>query len=172
MKKRLMDIPLVILLCFTFGCPYKEAKTRAVEEQNKALIKRYIEGMNIRNADIIMEVYASNSFTYFPSGSTTPTSQEESIEMTKIYFNAFPDLTHSIEELITSGDKVIVRFTARGTHKGEFYGIPATGNMIELSGIAIFRIEDGKVVEERAEADMLGFMQQLGMELKPKEAEK
>jgi predicted ester cyclase len=51
-------------------------------------------------------------------------------------------------------------------------GIPATGNEVEVSSIIIFRIENGKVAEERQEADMLGFMQQFGMELKPKEGEK
>jgi len=60
----------------------------------------------------------------------------------------------------------------RGTHEGEFRGIPATGNKVEVSGIMMTRIENGIIVEDKEEADMLGFMQQLGMELKPKEGEK
>ena len=97
---------------------------------------------------------------------------EELIEMTKMFYSAFPDLTHSIGGLIASGDKVVVRVTVRGTHKGEFAGIPSTGNKIEFSFIAIVRIEDGRIVEEWQDTDMLGLMQQLGMELKPKEGEK
>jgi predicted ester cyclase len=60
----------------------------------------------------------------------------------------------------------------RGTHQGEFAGIPATGNKVEISGIMIGRIENGKIVEEREEMDMLGLFMQLGMELKPKEVKK
>ena len=76
-----------------------------------------------------------------------------------------------IEDLIAAGDKVIVRFIYRGTHEGEFLGVPATGNKVEMGGIIITRIENGKIIEDRDESDMLGFMQQLGMELKPKEKE-
>ena len=60
----------------------------------------------------------------------------------------------------------------RGTHQGEFAGIPATGNKLGTSGILIFRIENGKVAEIREEFDSVGFMQQLGMELKPKAVKK
>ena len=66
------------------------------------------------------------------------------------------------------GDKVIVRLIDRGTHQGEFVGIPGTGNKIEFGVIAIFHIEDGKIVEVREEIDFLGLYMQLGYELKPK----
>ncbi|MCX6568577.1 MAG: ester cyclase, partial [Candidatus Aminicenantes bacterium] len=113
-----------------------------------------------------------NVKSYSPSGSTAPASQNDDFELTKAYLSAFPDLNQTIEELAVSGDKVIVRFIAKGTHKGDFQGIPATGKKIELSGIVIFHIKDGKIVEERQETDSLGFMTQLGMELKPIEATK
>ena len=77
-----------------------------------------------------------------------------------------------MEELIATEDKTIIRFIERGTHEGEFMGIPATGNKYESSGILINRIENGKIVEQREELDILGLYQQLGMELKPKEGEK
>jgi predicted ester cyclase len=101
-------------------------------------------------------------------------SLEQGIEQVKMFQNAIPDLVHNIEEIFAVGDKVILRFIGRGTHTGDIeeMGIHATGKTVEVSSIAIYRIENGKVVEERQEADMLGFMQQLGMELKPKEGEK
>lgn len=71
-----------------------------------------------------------------------------------------------------SGDRVVLRFVVQGTHKAELEGIPPTGNKVEISALLIFRIKDGKVVEEVEEADLLGFYQQLGMELKPREAKK
>ena len=180
MKNPLLVVSLVLVLCFVFGCQNKAEKaelekfrTQAkIEEQNKALVKRLIDELNRGNAEIVKELYAPDLKSYSPSGSTTPTSQNESFELTKAYFNAFPDLNQTIEELVASGDKVAVRFIARGTHKGDFQGIPATGNKMELSGIVILHIKDGKIIEERQDTDSLGFMMQLGMELKPKEIKK
>jgi len=176
MKKLLMVIPLVFLLCFAVGCQDKEAmaeleamKAQAgVEEQNEALVKRIFEGLNEKNADIYKELYAPDYAWYFPSNNPKPLSREEEHGFVKILWDAFPDINWSIEELIAKDDRIIARFIARGTHKGEFQGIPATGNKIESSGSWIARIENGKLVEVREDADLLGMMQQLGMELKPK----
>jgi steroid delta-isomerase-like uncharacterized protein len=99
-------------------------------------------------------------------------SIEEAIEFGKMIFKAFPDSSFTIEELFAAGDRVITRWIYRGTHEGEFMGIPPTGNKVEFGGITIARIKDGKIVESREDYDSLGFMQQLGMELKPKEGEK
>jgi len=180
MKKLLMIIPLVILLCFTFGCQDKEAMAeleefraqKEVEEQNKELVKREWEAWNKGDFETFKELLAPDYACYFPSGSTTPMSQEENIEVRKMLQKAFPDISWSMEELIATEDKVIIRCIERGTHEGEFMGIPATGNKYESSEISIRRIENGKVVECWEQLDLLGLMQQLGMELKPKEAEK
>ena len=182
MKKSHMVIPLVILLYFTFGCQDKEAmaeleamKAQAeVEQQNRELIRNYFKELDKGNAEIFREVFATDAAYYFPSGITEPMSLEQEIEQFKTFHNAIPNFAYNVEEIISVGDKVIVRFIARGTHTGEIeeMGIPATENKVEVSSIIIFRIENGKVVEERQDADMLGLMQQLGMELKPKEGEK
>jgi steroid delta-isomerase-like uncharacterized protein len=177
MKKRFLILPLVLVLCFVSGCQDKAAmaelealKAQAeVEEQNKALIRNFLKEMDNKNFEIANEVYAPDVKFYYPSNSTEPMSFEQSITMAKSFYAAFPDFSHIIEELIAVGDKVILRAVDRGTHQGEFNGIPATGNTVEFSVIAIFYIKEGKVVEAREEYDMLGFMQQLGFELKPKE---
>jgi steroid delta-isomerase-like uncharacterized protein len=180
MKKLLMIIPLVILLCFTFGCQDKEAmaelekfKAQAeVEEQNKVLVKRMYEAFEKGDFEAYKEVVAPEYVWYLPSRSTKPISREETIEFGKMLRNAFPDFAYSVEELIAEDDIVISRFIFRGTHEGEFQGIPATGNKVEMSGFMMTRIENGKLVEDKEEADQLGMMMQLGMELKPKEGEK
>jgi len=74
--------------------------------------------------------------------------------------------------MVSHGDRVIVRYIVRGTHKGEYQGILPTGNRIEASGIWMARIKNGKVVDAEEDADLLGMMQQLGMELKPIAAKK
>jgi steroid delta-isomerase-like uncharacterized protein len=75
---------------------------------------------------------------------------------------AFPDIERSIEDLVAEGDKVVARWTARGTHTGDFQGLPPSGKVATSSGITIFRIADGRIVEEWSESDMLGLLQQLG----------
>jgi steroid delta-isomerase-like uncharacterized protein len=162
------------------GCQDKEAmaeleamKAQAeVEEQNKALVNRMWEEWNKGDFEAFKELVAPEYAYYFPSRSTKPMSREETMEFGKMLHNAFPDITFSIEELFAVDDRVISRFIMIGTHEGEFQGIPATRNKIEISGIIITRFENGKYVEDKEEFDMLGLMQQLGMELKPKEAEK
>ena len=76
---------------------------------------------------------------------------------------------HVVEDLIAEGDKVVGRITAYGTHTGELFGVPATGREIRVSGIAIWRISDGKIVEHWHETDGLGLMQQLGVVPAPEE---
>ena len=180
MKKLCIILTLTLILCFMVGCQDKEAmaeleemKAQAeVEEQNKELARKMFEAWGKGDFETYKELLAPDYANYYPSRSTTPMSQEETIEIRKMLQKAFPDISWSIEELIATEDKVIIRFIERGTHEGEFMGIPATGNKYETSGISIRRIENGKVVEEREELDKLGLYQQLGMELKPKEGEK
>jgi steroid delta-isomerase-like uncharacterized protein len=180
MRKALCILPLALLLCFAFACQDKAAMAElekyraqaAVEEQNKAIANRAWEASSNGDFETLKELGTPEYVWYLPSNSTRPISREEAIEKAKRLRSAFPDINFSIEELIAVGDKVICRYIMRGTHQAEFQGIPATGNMVEISGIIISRIENGKIVEEREEWDMLGFMQQLGMELKPRPEEK
>lgn len=137
------------------------------EEENKELVKRIFEALNNRDTATLTELYASDYGWYFPSNNPNPISREEEQEFIKSTWAGFPDLTYTIEELIEAGDKVIARFTARGTHNGEFQGMPATKNVFESGGMTVLRIKDGKVIEGREDYDLLGMMQQLGMELKP-----
>jgi len=76
---------------------------------------------------------------------------------------AFHDLNVTVDDIMAEEDKVTARFTARGVHKGEFMGLPPTGKAITMTGIEIFRIKDGKIVELWGEANLMGLMQQLGI---------
>jgi len=180
MKKLLSVIPLVVLLCFTTSCQNKAEKAELekfralakLEEENKAIANREWEAWSKGDFEAFREVVAPEYVYYMPSGSTKPLSREETIEMGKMVHNGFPDVTFNIVEMFADGDIVVSRYIMKGTHLGEIQGIPPTGNKMEISGIMINRIENGKVVEDREEADMLGLMQQIGMELKPKKAEK
>jgi steroid delta-isomerase-like uncharacterized protein len=76
---------------------------------------------------------------------------------------AYPDLQITIEDMIAEGDKVVVRYTFRGTQEGETQGIPPTGNHVTVTGIFMCRCEGGKIVEEWENWDDLGLLQQLGV---------
>jgi predicted ester cyclase len=139
-----------------------------VEEQNIATVRHLLEEMDKGNFDIWDEVTSSDYVYYFPSTSE-PLTREDHKETNRSFYTAFPDLYHSVEDIFAKGDKVIVRVTNRFTHSGEFMGIPPTGKKIAFSAMSVCQFKDGKIIKEWLEGDMLGLMQQLGMELKPKE---
>ena len=84
-------------------------------------------------------------------------------QSTVMYRTAFPDVTMVVDEQIAEGDSVVTRWTARGTHEGELFGMSPTGKQATVTGITINRINNGKLVEARTNWDTLGLMQQLGM---------
>lgn len=179
MKNSLLVVSLVLLFCFAISCQNKAEKaelekfrTQAkLDEQNKEIVKRFFEELNKGNIEIMSELYAPEYGWYYSSITPKPMTREETIEFFRMVFKAFPDINWTIQELFPIGDRVIAWMVVRGTHEGEFQGIPASGNKFEFSSFDMFRIQNGKIVEEREETDMLGLYQQLGMELKPREAE-
>ena len=80
-----------------------------------------------------------------------------------MYTAAFPDLSTTVDDMIAEEDKVVTRWTIRGTHNGELMGIPPTGKSVAASGITIQRFADGKIVEGWTNFDTLGILQQLGV---------
>ncbi len=131
-------------------------------EENKALVRRYAEEVvNRRNLDLLDEIFAPDFVQY-----GADPDQVSGVEDLKQFFamltSGFPDFQATIEDLLAEGAKVVLRFTFRGTHQGEFMGIAPTGKQVTMAGIDIFRIADGKIVELWGQEDVLGVMQQLG----------
>jgi predicted ester cyclase len=77
-------------------------------------------------------------------------------------YDAFPDIHFTIDDIFVEGDKIVIRHTRTGTHKGEFLGIPSTNKKVTFWSIEIYRIVDGKLIEAWSRFDTLGLMQQLG----------
>jgi len=75
---------------------------------------------------------------------------------------AFPDLRWTVNQLVADGDTVAVRYTMTGTHRGTFAGVAATGKAVRADSMAFYRLAGGKIVEERAQLDMLSLLQQMG----------
>jgi predicted ester cyclase len=132
-----------------------------MSEENKALVRRsWAESGH--NLDILNEVYTPDAVWHLPDQDLR--SVEEMKQYITRYLTAFPDGNVTVEDEIAEGDKVVNRFTIRGTHQGEVeeFG-PPTGRQMEQKGMAISRIEGGKIVEEWQIFDNLGMMQQLGL---------
>ncbi len=133
-------------------------------EENKDLARHSWE--LVRNWDILDEVYAADLVWHEPDQDVR--GIEEARQFVSMYLSAFPDLHATVEDVIAEGDKVVTRWTIRGTHQGEIeeFG-PPTGKQIEFEGITIHRIEGGKIVEEWSRYDILSIMQQLGLAPEP-----
>jgi steroid delta-isomerase-like uncharacterized protein len=131
-----------------------------MSEDNKALARRSWEVVD--NPDLVDEVYAADLVWHEPDQDIH--GPEEAKQFIAMYRTAFPDLNVTVEDAIAEGEKVVTRWTARGTHQGEIeeFG-PPTGRQMEFQGITIHRIADGKIVEEWERYDNLSVTQQLGL---------
>ena len=131
-------------------------------EKNKAIFRRYIEEVwnqgRLELADEIFDRYLAHQ----PDGPTLERGPEDVKRFNEEYHSAFPDFRISIDDQIAEGDKVVSRYTVSGTHQGEFFGIAPTGKPIEMTGTSIDRFEEGRLVEDWPEYDLLGAMRQVG----------
>jgi steroid delta-isomerase-like uncharacterized protein len=131
-------------------------------EQNRAIAHRFImEAWSEGNLEALDSIAGPQITDHNPAPGQGP--HAGGIKQTIRFVRAaFPDWRYTIEDTVAEGDRVAVRWTARGTHQGEFMGIPPTGKQSTLTGINIFRIEDGRIGEYWHNFDMLGWLQQLG----------
>ena len=134
-------------------------------EQNKTIVRRYWEEVwNQGNLAVVDELIAAD-FDGHPAPSDAdfgrgPAGQKQ---LVGLYRGAFPDLRMTIDDMVGDGERVVLRWTARGTNTGEMMGMPATGKPSTVTGIVINRLAAGKIVEGWTNFDALGMLQQLGV---------
>jgi len=132
-------------------------------EQNKALFRQFIDEIfNQGNMSAVDELVAPDFVEHEELPPGIPTDREGVKQLTLMLRSAFPDFKATIEDMLAEGDKVVVRMTWRGTHKGEFMGIPATGKSVSIGVIDIVRFSEDKFVEHWGLMDNASMMQQLG----------
>ena len=132
-------------------------------EGNAAISRRlFEEAWNAGNLSVIDELVATDAVGHDPSLPEEIRGPEGLKRQISVYRAAFPDVQFTIEDEIAQGDKVALRWTARGTHRGELMGLAPTGKAAKVTGITIDKIADGKVVESWVEWDNLGLAQQIG----------
>ena len=130
---------------------------------NKALVRRYVEEvLNKKNLALIDELFAP-SFIDHDSSMPEAKGPAGVKRLAAMVHASFPDLHFTIEDMIAEGDKVVYRYSMRAAHQNDFMGIAATGKQINVTGIHIYRVGDGKLQEEWENWDMLGLMRQLGV---------
>jgi steroid delta-isomerase-like uncharacterized protein len=129
-------------------------------EQNKALQRRYVEELNNGNAAFVEEYLHPDYVYHGPMGDM---DKDQFSQNHAAVMAAFPDLQLTIESQVAEGDKVVMRWTGRGSHEGEFQGVAGTGTEVTITGITISRIEGEREVEAWEEINMVGLMQQLGI---------
>ena len=137
--------------------------TSTTSEKGKAIARRFTEALwdkcELAVAD---EIIAPDFIDHDPVSGQGP-GLDGYKEMVGAFRAAFPDLRVKNEDVIAEGDKVVARWTARGTHNGALMNIPPTGKQVTLKGIDVLRIEGGKIVERWGEFDALGMLHQLGV---------
>lgn len=129
--------------------------------ENKGIAHRILDEVFSRgNLSTMDELFSSDITVHDPDKELRgPEQVEQGITRLR---TAFPDLYYTVEDMIAEGDKVVIRFTGRGTHQGEFRGVSPTGKAMTYTGIVILRFVEGRLVDYWAVSDALGIFQQLG----------
>jgi steroid delta-isomerase-like uncharacterized protein len=129
-------------------------------EQNKALMRRFLEASVASDQAALKELLAPDFVAHLPGG---PQNREGFLQHINLFALAFSDAHFAVEDFIAEGDKVMARGIWRGIHSGDFQGLRPTGKQIAIGAIIIERIQDGKTVEHWSLFDQLSMMQQLGL---------
>ena len=131
-----------------------------MSEKTKQVVRRYFEGLDRGKASPVDLI--APGFTFQAAG-FPPMDLEGAEQFTQLFFSAFPDLTHPVDELIAEGDRVAFRCRYEGTHTGEdFMGVPASGRHFSAVGAGVARVLNDKVVEFWVSPDRMSIMQQIG----------
>lgn len=131
-------------------------------EENKRLIRRYYDELwNQWKLDVAGEII-DPEIAFRGSLNRTTRGREGFKRYVRLVRAAFPDFRNTVEDLVAEGNKVVARLTYRGTHQGRLFGLAPTGKRVTYTGLALFRIAGGKIVEGWVNGDTLGLLQQLG----------
>ena len=171
---QLQRIPLIILASAISGCSVpndaemEQEKTTSVE-QNEAVIRQVLALIDERNLDEAFELYALDYLYHGPGGQELR-GRDGIRGLWEDWLAGFPDLHSTVEDMVSEGDKVVLRWRVEGTHTGEFLGIAPSNAKINVGVTEIFRVANGQLVEAWDQYDGLGLMQQIGAIPMPQEA--
>jgi steroid delta-isomerase-like uncharacterized protein len=130
-----------------------------MHKNGQELAETFVKMLNTHDPDLVDQLMTED---YTNHNAFVDDGREANREFWHAFFVALPDVSASMEDLVISGDRVVGRFVYRGTHKGDFMGIPASGNAVEMRSIDIWRTEEGMLVEHWDELNTLQVFQQMG----------
>jgi steroid delta-isomerase-like uncharacterized protein len=133
-----------------------------MSEENKDVVRRWIEAYNERDLKAEAGVLAPGFVAHVSAALDPLEGLEAWRQFTAPFTEAFPDLRLTLQDIVAEGGTVAARVAFRGTHRGEFQGIPPTDKEVAFSSMEFNRVMDGKVEEHWVELDLYGLMQQLG----------
>src|SRR5215212_4973486 len=150
-----------------------DSSSSVSEEENKAVIRRWIEAYNERDLEAEADVLAAGYVAHVPAapGPLGLEGLEAWRQFTAPFTEAFPDLRLTVEDIMAEGDMVAARVAFHGTHRGEFQGIPPTDKEVNFTAMEFNRVAEGKVEEHWVEIDLLGLMGQVGAIPEPEQSE-
>ncbi len=132
-------------------------------EENKAVVRQFVEEVQSHHKLELVDQLFDPSYNDHASFQGSVPGIEGFKQFFGMMLRAFPDLHATIHDQIAEGDKVVTRKTFKGTHTGDYMGVPPTGKQVEVGVIDIFRVVGGRIVEHWMQGDSLSLMQQLGM---------
>jgi steroid delta-isomerase-like uncharacterized protein len=130
-----------------------------MEASGQQLAETYLTMLNTHEPDLVDRFVGE---TYRNHNAFVADGREANRQFWNTFFTALPDVTVTMEDSVISGDRVVGRYVYRGTHTGDFMGIPASGKPVEMRSIDIWRVEDGMFVEHWDELNLLEMFQQMG----------
>ena len=139
-------------------------------EESKAVMRRFWEVWEQGDIDRLDELLAPDYVNHTLAAPNLPSGPEGVKEVVSMFRSGMPDLRVVIEDMIAEGDKVATRYTLEGTHEGELFGVPPTGQHLSIKSISVERVSDGKIREHWRITDTLDIMQQLGVIPMPEHA--
>ena len=131
-------------------------------EDEAVVLRWWDEVWNGGDVGLVDELHTSDFRDHDPASPWVRPGPEGMKEKVRAYRTAFPDLEFAMEKVLSGDDHVVTHWRCRGTHQGEILGLKPTGKTIEIEGISIFRLQDGKIAEQTLIWDALGMLTQLG----------
>lgn len=131
-------------------------------ETHKDLFKQFVQFINTADENLAQQLISPVAKFHVPGQPEPLQGPKGYLMIIAMMRSGFPDIQWTLEDLITEDDKVAARFTMRGTHNGEFFGVPPTGKVIAVQAINFYRLANEQIIEEHGQPDMLGLLQQIG----------
>jgi steroid delta-isomerase-like uncharacterized protein len=134
-----------------------------VEASNSSIIESLVRALNARDFDAASRLMTQDCVHHAAGlGGGDIVGPAAWLAMVRALAAAFPDRLIRVREIVAEGERVAVRLTWTGTHRGPHQGVPATGRGVEVDGISVFAMSGGRIAEQWIEQDMLALLQQLG----------